>query len=171
MLLEQTLTTSLRDPYYIHIGAIIHRWATLEYLLQNIIWKAMDLDREQGRVLTMGMGTQAICGVLRTLPKKWVTEKHIQDDLKELLDLVWERKEFRNYLAHGVWTAETGKKDGHPWLNYMKSGDERITPGAEEITPELLRDLAQLVDEMNQKALALLKKLGGPQPPSREKSA
>lgn len=38
----------LPDDYYTQIGAIVAKWATLEYLLQTIIWNAMKLGKKRG---------------------------------------------------------------------------------------------------------------------------
>jgi hypothetical protein len=168
--LVQALAFSLTDPYYLHIGAIVHKWATMEYLLQNIIWRAMGLDREQGRVLTIGMGVEVLSGVLRNLPRKWITDQKIKDDLQALLKLVKDHVEYRNYLVHGVWTADLEKKDDPPWLNYMKTGEQRIMPGAEQLSPESLHNFALVIEQMNERARLILQALGGPQPPSPNKS-
>lgn len=157
------LTLSLSDQYYLHIGAVIHRWATLEYLMMAIIWKSMGLGNKEGRVLTVGMGTQVLAGILRNLPRKWITDEAIVKKLKQLTDEVSEHHELRNYLAHGVWTYPEDKAAPRvPFLNFMKSGEHRLLPGGEPVTPEQLAILARSIGELNQLADEIHSALPGP---------
>ena len=163
-----SLLLSLEDPYYLQLGAIAQQWAALEYQLQNIIWRAMGLDNKQGRVLTVGMSPDALSGVLRNLPRQWITDDNIKIELKELLNDIKDNIEWRNAFIHGIWTADANKPDDLPWLNYIKSGEERILPRAQQVTPEYLHLFAQTVDALNHRASAILEAIGGVQPPSPE---
>jgi hypothetical protein len=156
---------SLTDDYYVHIGAALHRWATLEYQLMTIIWEALKLDNKTGRVLTVGMNCPTLTGILRNLHRRWVTDKAITSDIRELCNDIKKTVPFRNYLAHGIWTADPKHEKVTPWLNYMKDGDERILPGAEQVTPQMLADFASVVQTLNIRASDLLKRIRSAPPP------
>jgi hypothetical protein len=136
---------SLTDEYYVHIGAALHRWATLEYILMAIIWEALKLDNKAGRVLTVGMNIPTLTGILRNLHRRWVTDVAIAKDLRSLCNKIKDHVEFRNYIAHGVWTTNPDDEKRTPWLNYMKDAENRILPGAEAVTPLMLNAFAQNV--------------------------
>jgi hypothetical protein len=90
-----TVIAVLPNEYNTQIGAIIAKWATLEFQMMTIIWRAMGLDNEEGRVLTVGMGTQVLCGVLRTLPKRWITVDVTKQEVARLVKAVGESTEAR----------------------------------------------------------------------------
>jgi len=166
MVRVQRVVLELGEPYYTEIGAILHKWATLEYLLQNIIWRAMGLDNKKGRVLTLGMGINTLLGVLRNLPRRWINDKTITAQLGDLIREVSLKVEMRNHLSHGIWTVDPDDASQTPQLNYMKTGPDRITPGAEPITPVQLREFAGVVAILCQCAERLLQAVGGVDTPS-----
>lgn len=149
----------LPDDHYTQIGAIISKWATLEFQMMAIIWRAMALDNSEGRVLTVGMGTQVLCGILRSLPKKWIAEDGVKTDLIKLTDAVSKYSEGRNFLAHGIWTMFPG--DPAPYLNFMKQAEHRILPAAQPVKPEDLKLFSQILDQLNVLANSIVARLGG----------
>ena len=148
----------LPDEYNTQIGAIIAKWATLEFLMMTIIWRAMGLDNEEGRVLTVGMGTNVLLGILRNLPKRWIADDLTKKEVADLVKAVGESVEARNYLAHGVWTRFEG--DPLPYLNFMKQGDHRILPAAQPVSPSQLQSISRVFDDMIILAHQILQRLG-----------
>ena len=163
------LVHTLPDEYYTQIGAILAKWASLEYQMMYIIWRAMGLENEEGRVLTVGMGTQVLCGILRNLPRKWITQPDVQTAVADLVKFVSEHADSRNYLAHGMWTKFPD--DPAPYLNFMKTGEHRILPAAQAVTPEQLRGFSAALDAMNHLASQIISVVGGnAAPPLPDKS-
>ena len=156
---------TLPDTYYVHIGAALHRWATLEYMLMTIIWEALKLDNKAGRVLTVGMNVPTLTGILRNLPRRWVTDPTIAKDIRSLCSEIKDHVEFRNYLAHGIWTVDPKDETHTPWLNYMKDGQDRILPGSEAVKPETLRVFSDLVGALVHQAGDILKRVRAAPPP------
>jgi len=171
MVRVQRVALELDEPYYTEIGAILHKWATLEYLLQNIIWRAMKLDNKQGRVLTMGMGINGLVGILRNLPRRWISDEGIAAELSKLIKAVQDKVEMRNYLSHGVWTIDPQDASQTPQLNYMRIGSERIMPGAEAITPDQLREFAMVVTKLDEWAHGILVTIGGVDAPATDQTS
>ena len=149
----------LPDTYYPPIGAILHGWATLEYLLKSIIWDALGLDDPTGRVLTVGMNIQPLVGILRNLPRRWVTDPSMTDDIRSLCNDTEEAAKFRNAIVHGVWTADPNDPELIPWLSFMKEGAERILPTTQQIGPDYLCQFAQTVHQLNQRADTLVERI------------
>ena len=164
-----SICLTLDDGLYAGIGAVISRWATLEFLLQNIIWRAMGLENAQGRVLTVGMPIEKLAGILRNLPNRWITDETVKADLKALLDDIRETVDLRNYLAHGIWTTYPDEQHKTPHLNFMKTGPQKIMPGAQPITAEELRLTAESIHLLNVRASVILRVVGGVQLSSPDK--
>jgi hypothetical protein len=153
------LLLHLPDDHYTQIGAVITKWATLEFQMMAIIWRAMELDNIEGRVLTVGMGTQVLCGILRNLPKKWIVDNDVKADVIKLTDGVSKYAEGRNFLAHGIWTVFPD--DSAPYLNFMKKAEHRILPAAQPVKPDELKLFSQILDQLNLLANGILGRLGG----------
>lgn len=156
---EGRVMLSLTDNYYVVIGACLSRWAALEYEIQNIIWAAMGLTIEEGRVLTVGMGLQALVGISRNLGKRVIKDEQIKKEIEELMDRVWEYYDFRNNLAHGIWTFI--ESNPVPHLTYMKEAHHRFVPGIEPITTQQMFTFSQDVLGFCQKAEEIAVKLRG----------
>jgi hypothetical protein len=165
MAMIHSVLLSLHDSYHAPIGSILTKWATLEHQLQAIIWAALDLDNKAGRVLTVGMGSKTLVGVIKNLHRRWVTDPTIKQELNSLANAVREHSEMRNYLAHGIWTIDPINPDDTPWLNYMKDGEHRILPGAEQVTPEQLAEYAKIIATLNERAEEILLKIKDAPPP------
>lgn len=152
---------SMTAEYYVHIGAIVSRWAVLEYQLLEIIWLTMGLGRKRGRTLTIGMKLTVIIGILRTLPRKWVTDKELRAEIISIADAVQKHSEYRNFLAHGVWVARPDEDPNTavPHLTYMKSAENRITPGIEPVTLGALYGFAERIHEINLRCQTLVNTL------------
>lgn len=136
-----TLLVSLGAKHYLPIGAFLSRWATLEYSAQNIIWLTIGLSDEEGRVLTIGMGTQPILGILRNIKERMTTDSEVKEKIGLIIEGISHYKEFRNHLAHGVWSHL--ESNPVPHLTYMKAAEERFIPTVEPITPEQIATAAE----------------------------
>jgi hypothetical protein len=127
--------------------------------MRMIIWRALGLDNKEGRVLTGGMGTQVLCGILRNLPKRWITDEGVKKALAELVEFASGRADARNYLAHGIWT-EHPEVPGTPYLNFMKTGEQRIMPAAQAVKPAELEVFGDALDRVNRLAIQIIHALG-----------
>src|SRR5687767_8002568 len=79
------VSINLPHQYYPALGEFVFRCAQLEYQLQEMTWRAIDIDNKQGRVLTIGAPTKALRGMLLTITsthskERWVKNKtHVQE--------------------------------------------------------------------------------------------
>lgn len=95
------LRTRLPTKYYAAIGRIITRWAIIEYKLAHMIFLALGITQEEGRLTLRGQRATERTLVLKDiLELKDVSIKINWKKLRETLD---EMESFRNRLAHNVW--------------------------------------------------------------------
>ena len=94
--------------YYALIGRVITRWAIIEYKLDHLVFTALDISQEEGRLSVRGQRAseriklvQDILHIKKaSLPVKW---KEVRDTLEEM-------ESFRNRLAHSVWIHHSETK-------------------------------------------------------------
>ena len=165
------LPLQLPSRYYAPIGEVIYRWALLEYQMQEIIWRAMGIDNQQGRTLTVGMDARVLTGIFRTLIRRWAANKTETKMISSLARDTSDLYDDRNNLAHGVWGYPSGSKQSDVWLHYMKPSKNRILPRAEKRTPRQIRATANKIKELNQRAERLINRLEKRQRTSPGKSS
>ena len=156
----------LPSRYYAPIGEAIYRWALLEYQMQEIIWRAMGIDNQQGRTLTIGMDARGLTRIFRTLTQRWAVNKTEAKMISSLAKDTSNLYDDRNYLAHGAWGYPRGGKQSDVWLSYMKASHNRILPRVEKKTPRQITATANKIKKLNQRAERLLNRLEKRQQPS-----
>jgi hypothetical protein len=165
------LPLQLPPRYYAPIGEVIYRWALLEFQMQAIIWRAMELDNKQGRTLTVGMDARVLTGIFRTLNRRWAANKTEIKMIGSLAKDVFDLYDDRNNLAHGVWMYPRGGKQSDVWLSYMKPSQNRILPRAEKRMPRQIIATANKIKKLNRRAERLINRLEKRPPSSPEKSS
>src|SRR6185312_8320090 len=100
----------LPSQYYAAIGEFLFRFAQLEYQLHEIVWLALQLGYEQGRILTIGTDFRVLCGMIGTITHPdadtWV-KKHrtIVQEMNHVAGHGRKQIALRNRLAHGSWQS------------------------------------------------------------------
>lgn len=149
----------LPTTYYSAIGETLYRWALLEYQMQEIIWRALDIDNKKGRTLTVGMGSRTLIGILRTLSRRWAANKTEAQMLNSLANGASQIVETRNNIAHGTWQYPRGGKATDIHLIYMKASDQRIMPKAEKTRAAHVRSTARKIRHLNERAEKIIARL------------
>jgi hypothetical protein len=137
------------------IGRIIVHWANFEYFVQSMVWQAMQVNEQVGRLA--------------------VREARVADRLELLRDLIklrngsWDEPLFksilerakifdakRNLLAHGIWDVHAGSAlEGDVWYVQVARGSwpknlKDIIEGSRKINPEMVQmkvsDLREATD-------------------------
>lgn len=93
---------SLRQERW--IGRVIVRWSRLDNGLDQLIWKLLRLQLEDGRIITARMDTQFKINILRYLGKKHLSEANAIK-LHDLLNTIEDLYGDRNYIVHGIWST------------------------------------------------------------------
>ncbi len=96
-------------PAYItkQVGQIITKWSFLDYQLSRMLWKALDLSSEEGRLGAADRRPHEKFEAVRQL--LYLKGIGIDDkDYKTILDGLRNLKDLRDQLAHGIWTLDDG---------------------------------------------------------------
>jgi hypothetical protein len=124
------------------IGEVVAQWGYLHYQLGVIIREVTRIQKDTGRVLTVGPELGVICSILLTLTfnDRWITDKKIRDDIRQLAKDVRDASDHRNEIAHGVFIL--GERPSTYARLLVKSNAHRIKPDEEPITVASLKRLA-----------------------------
>ena len=148
----QTVPLDIPNEYYSAIGAVLAKWALLEWQVQNVIWSSIGIGPKEGRTLTIGMHSQTLTAILRNLPRKWITDASLNKEVIALADGMKALVPSRNYLAHGIWAYDENDPKQKLHLQFMKEGKHRILPGSEPWEPQHLRLIAANIRVFNKAA-------------------
>lgn len=123
---------NLPHQYYPAIGEFIFRCGQLENQLHEILWRAIDINNKQGRVLTIGTDAKVVRGMLSTVTSDeskgfWIpiSEKTLRQTINSLVKNSKEFTKLRNKIAHGTWQSPVGGKAHDVRLLFMKEQDEK----------------------------------------------
>lgn len=158
---------NLPHEYYPAIGEFVFRYAQLEYLLNEIVWRCMDIDNKQGRVLTIGSDISVLIGTINTVlgTPRWVQSNHIKGEAGNILKVVKDNKALRNQLAHGSWQFPKNGSPANVFMHYMKEADDRIVPTAKRLTPETLHKASGKLKATIERAKRLILEIERARPP------
>lgn len=163
MVIKSETLLDLPDKYYIAIGEVIYRWALLEFQMQAIIWRALDIDNKKGRTLTIGADSKALFGMLRTVNLRWAVNKTEIRMIKALVSDAQDIGDERHILAHGVWVYPQNGKQSNIHLTYMKSSSHRILPKTERLPLRRIKTVATKLRKINERAESLYQRIGARQ--------
>jgi hypothetical protein len=86
------------------IGRVVIEWSKLENTLQELLWWFLEINFEDGRVITEKMDVSRLFGILRTMaPRK--LKGDVLTELLNLLQIADELREDRNFIIHGAWAT------------------------------------------------------------------
>ena len=100
---DQYHNPDISDEQTHRIGQVIVLWSKLEAAMEDTIWMFLDLNDEEGKVLTKRLGADAKVQLLRGIGSHLIPGKALLDKFNESMTYVLELKECRNFIAHGVW--------------------------------------------------------------------
>jgi hypothetical protein len=107
---HQQIIPSVTDLHCALIGELIATWTTVENYLELLIWAFLEIDEEDGRIITPKMDAVNKIQMIRRF-----AELHIPDEghLKEIAALMGKIDGLRidrNFIVHGTWgTLMPGK--------------------------------------------------------------
>ncbi len=100
---DQYHNPDISDEQTRRIGQVIVLWSKLEAAMEDTIWMFLNLDEEDGKVVTKRLSADAKVQLLRTIGRRHISDKTLVAKFNETLNYVDELKECRNFIAHGVW--------------------------------------------------------------------
>ena len=100
---DQYHNPDISDEQTRRIGQVIVLWSKLEAAMEDMIWMFLNLDEEDGKVVTKRLSADAKVQLLRAIGRRNISDKTLLAMFNETLNYVDELKECRNFIAHGVW--------------------------------------------------------------------
>ena len=127
------------------IGRLIAAWSRLEGVMQDTIWTLLNVDSEDGQILTARADANRKIQWIRALAKRHLSGDR-QATLLQVMSTIDELKDDRNFVAHGTWfTARTASGS----VAAAASNREKTDPGTvvvETFTPDRMRAITQRID-------------------------
>jgi hypothetical protein len=105
---------NLPDEITTEIGIIMVRWAYVEYMLINMVWKLADVDPKVGRLTVRTPRAVDRLIMIRDLALLRGAKKI---ELQPLKNMIEEIAGYRDLLAHGVWTHAENR-----WIVQLSRG-------------------------------------------------
>ena len=153
------VSVNLPHEYYPAIGEFVFRFAQLEYLLHELLWRCIDIDNKQGRSLTIGADLSVVIGTLNTVTAsgRWVASQHVKGEVGNIIKVAKEFKAMRNQIAHGCWQFPKGRSPTDVWMHYIKeTSDQRLMPTAKKLLPEALHKASGKIKATIERAKRLI---------------
>ena len=100
---DQIHNPDISDEQTRRIGQVIVLWSKLEAAMEDTIWMLLNLDEEEGRIVTKRLSTDAKIQLLRGIVSRRIPDKASLDKFNDMMKYVNELKDCRNFIAHGVW--------------------------------------------------------------------
>ncbi|MCH9054140.1 MAG: hypothetical protein IIA72_24385 [Proteobacteria bacterium] len=163
---DQYHNPDISDEQTRRIGQVIVLWSKLEAAMEDTIWMLLNLDDEDGKVVTKRLSTDAKVQLLRGIGSRHISDKALLDKFNETLKYVDELKECRNFIAHGVWG--TLMPDDIPVALSLKPKSDVGEVISETFSQERMEGILKGIRLMLQRFVDLPEQLGKPRRVPRE---
>ena len=84
------------------IGLLVLNWSKLETDIDGAIWAFLELEMDQGRLITTKLNTDVNIELLRAQVNTYCAGD-LLDDILQVIDFIGVYKEDRNFVVHGSW--------------------------------------------------------------------
>jgi hypothetical protein len=84
------------------IGLVVLNWAKLEQNIEDTIWSFLDLDLDDGKLITARLNTDSKIEMFKALSRTYLRGE-LLDDTIDSASLINGYKEDRNFIVHGSW--------------------------------------------------------------------
>jgi hypothetical protein len=140
------------------IGDIMVRWSLLEFQLGNLAVCCLDIPKDAGRVLTIGMDIAVVLGVLKTAihDATWVKDKDLRNDILAIVRDVMDSKQKRHAYAHGVYGFDLLVEDIDvrplEFFRYLiYTAPDRIEPSIVALDLREMKEIAGMATEFSRR--------------------
>ncbi len=154
------------DDQLHRIGQVIVLWSKLEAAIEDTIWMFLNLDEEEGKIVTKRLSADGKTQLVRALGSLHITDKALLDRFTETMQYVDELKDCRNFIAHGVWG--TLMPDNIPIALSLKPKSEIGEVISETFSPDRMEGIAGGIRAMHKRFVDLPEQLGKPRRVPRE---
>ena len=148
--MEKLINQCLENIYY-EIGRIASVWSMLEFNIDQLIWKLLDVEQTLGACITTQiMGIAPRIRSLKALLEVFRAPKHFIKKINKFSDKIIPMQEERNRLIHDPW-----------FINNERPVQIRKAIIKNEIVYKTLVIDVEKIKEIYNKTLALLKEFNG----------
>lgn len=135
------------------VGRVIIEWARLENVLNDIIWRLLNLSFEDGRAITGRADATSKISLLRTLAPRHLASDDKLEALLFALDAIDALRDDRNFIAHGAWGRI--EPEGIPMAASLRSKSKPDEVTGESFDAARMRKIIMTIVKMRE-MLALL---------------
>ena len=140
------------------IGRVVVLFSKLEAALEDTIWYFLKIDDEDGKIVTKRLDAETKIQMVRALAIRHLADKKILSKLKEILVLISELKDNRNFIVHGLWG--TMMPDNVPVALSLRPKAEPGVVVSETFPPERMKAISDGISVTTQKLVDLPVVLG-----------
>jgi hypothetical protein len=141
-----TLEGDIPPTHYELIGVMIAQWSRMEGVIQELIWKFLNLSIEDGRIVTCQNDVSENLAILRELLKRRLGEGPMLAAFGIRLDRLTKLMEQRNLVAHGLWA--TAMPENVPGvLSLRRKPPDLGLIAFERFSTDYLRNLIKAIDD------------------------
>lgn len=153
---DQSFVAEIPESQFDLIGRIAAAWSYLEISLDDLLWHFLDLDDEDGRVMTARFDADRKCQLVSTLGSRHLSKAQFQE-LDGVLKTIQSLKEDRNFVIHGLW----GKvmPEGIPAAQSIRLKADPYRVVMETFEPIRMVSICDGIDVAREQIAALTKKL------------
>ena len=157
---DQYHEPDVSDDQLHRIGQVIVLWSKLEAAMEDTIWMLLNLDEEDGKIVTKRLSADAKVQLLRAIGSRHISDKAHLDKFNKTMKYVDELKDARNFIAHGVWA--TLMPDNIPIALSLKPKSEIGEVISETFSTDRMEGIAGGIRLMLQRLVDLPEQLGKP---------
>jgi hypothetical protein len=139
------------------IGRVAIEWSRLENVLNDVIWRFLNLSFEDGRALTGRDDAATKINLLRVIAPRHLANEDKLEALLLSLDAIDSIRDDRNFVIHGAWGHI--EPDGTPLAVSLraKSKPEQVT--GETFPPARMYLIIEKISRMREMLLILLNEI------------
>ncbi len=163
---DQYHNPDISDEQTRRIGQVIVLWSKLEAAMEDTIWMLLNLNEEDGKVVTKRLSADAKVQLLRVIGPRHISDRTLVAMFNETLNYVDELKEGRNFIVHGVWG--TLMPDDIPVALSLKPKSDVGEVISETFSVERMEGISEGIQLMLQRLVDLPEQLGKPRRVPRE---
>ena len=153
----QSFVTEIPESQFDLIGRIAVAWSYLEISLDDLLWHFLDLDDEDGRVMTARFDADRKCQLVSTLGSRHLSKAQFQE-LDGVLKTIQSLKEDRNFVIHGLWGKVMPEEIPAAVSIRLKDDPYRVV--METFEPIRMVSICDGIDVARQQIVALTERLG-----------
>jgi len=136
------------------VGRVAIEWTRLENILNDILWRFLNLSFEDGRVLTGRADAATRISLLRVIAPRHLADADKLEALLLSLDAIDALRDDRNFIVHGAWGRL--EPEGVPLAMSLRARSKPDEITGETFPPDRMQKIVTLITEMRKMLVTLL---------------